>query len=287
MYVLDESINRKMDRLSYELLHRIFHYIDQLPDLIRASLVCRHWRSCIMNNEYFLNKWFHRSLKYAQQSPQTNPSTNNNDTQQGLTRNIDQSLFPINLQSSECYLLPIIDPFHIIGFQHFFEQQYPSSLFDGFHSFSFWFFLPRKCELAVRIGYYHVLDLHTCLHADHKSNVINGKQILLDDQWIHIVLANIELQNRYCIWINGQDLKNFDLHRTCNRHTTRSLPSNAIFLSCKLNNYSIQSPIEARIADLIAFKRCLSIMEIRAIYQQQTCIDQVQIGAYVKNKKIH
>ncbi|CAF4124790.1 unnamed protein product, partial [Adineta steineri] len=39
-----------------------------------------------------------------------------------------------------------------------------------------------------------------------------------------------------------------------------------------------------RIADFNAFKRCLTLDEIRAIRQQQTSIKQVNVGTYINNK---
>ncbi len=58
----------RMERLPCELLHKILWYIDQPLDLLRMSCVCSYWRSCIMNDEYFLNRWFSRSLEYSQVS---------------------------------------------------------------------------------------------------------------------------------------------------------------------------------------------------------------------------
>ena len=274
-----------MDQLPYELLHCIFHYVDQLPDLIRASLVCHQWRSSIMNNEHFLNQWFARSLKRSRQSAlsDSHPENNGNQQQQ-LTRSLDPSLFPIGLKSSACCLLPTIDPFHLSDCSHFYAHRFPPSLFDGFHTFSFWFFLPRECELAVEVGYANVLGLNTCRRNGRNSNSKRKKEILPGDQWLHIVLSNSHASTTYRIWINGQDLKAFDLPDLWHRHSTKHSTTHAISLSCKRINYSIHSPIESRIADLVAFRRCLSTMEIRAIYEQQTSIDRVQIGARLKNK---
>lgn len=275
----------KMDLLPYELLHCIFHYVDQLPDLIRASLVCHHWRSSIMNNEHFLNQWFVRSLKRSRQSALNDShSENNGNQQQQLTRSLDPSLVPIGLKSSACCLLPTIDSFHLSDCSHFYAHRFPPSLFDGFHTFSFWFFLPRECELSVEVGYSNVLGLNTCYRNGRKSNSKRKKETLPGDQWLHIVLSNSGACTNYRIWINGQDLKAFDLPDLCHRYSTKHSTTHSISLSCKRINYSIHSPIESRVADLVAFKRCLSTMEIRAIHEQQTSIDRVQIGTHVKNK---
>ncbi|UJR19393.1 hypothetical protein I4U23_022523 [Adineta vaga] len=135
----------------------------------------------------FFNKWFHRSLKFSQQSPRNNPRTSNGGHRQGLTQDFNRSLFPPNLQSSECHFLQVIDPFYVAGNQYFFEQNYPSSLFRGYYSFSFWIFLPCQCELAVQVGMDCVLDLHSCSHADQQWRFVSDAKTLVDDQWIHIV----------------------------------------------------------------------------------------------------
>lgn len=183
------------------------------------------------------------------------------------------------------YLLPIIDPFHLSDAPHHFEYQFTPSLFEGFHSFSFWIFLPGECQLAVKIGYLHVLGLDTCHQRSFTWNFEKKRQILLGDRWTHIVIANHESRTTYHIWINGQDSRELDLPRFAEGHLVRSNKDDAVLLSCKRNSYSIHSPIASRLADLVAFKRCLSMVEIRAIYEQQAAIDQVQIGIHVKRKQ--
>ena len=274
-----------MDEVPNELLHYIFHYIDQLPDLIRASLVCQRWQSSIMNNDYFLNKWFHRLLKRCRRSTLNDPladSTGNRERR--VTQIIDQSLFPLNLQSSECYLLPTIDPFHPSDDSHFFEYRFPPSLFTMFHSFSFWIFLPRECELAIQVGYHRVLGLNTCIYRNRRWNFGKREQIVSGDRWTHIAMAKIVSDMNYHVWINGEEFRELDLPMRWNRYPMRSASRNGVLLSCKCNSYSIRSPIRSRIADLAAFERCLSVMEIRAIYEQQTSIDQVRVGNYMASK---
>jgi hypothetical protein len=240
-----------------------------------------------MNNEHFLNTWFYRSLKRSRQSALTDPLADSADNRQGrLTQIIDESLFPTKLKSSECYLLPTIDPFHLSDDVHFFEYQFPPSIFDGFHTISFWFFLPCECELAVKIGYTHVLGLDTYPQHNRNWNLENKRQILLADRWTHIALSNSESSIGYHVWINGQDFRELDLPSRWEGHAIRSDKKNAVFLSCKRNSYSIRSPIASRVADLVAFKRCLSMVEIRSISAQQTSIDRVQIGTYVTSRKI-
>lgn len=272
-----------MAELSCVLFQHLFGYIDQLPDLIHASFVCHYWRSCITDDEHFLNQWFHRSLKFSRESPLDNSAMN--EYRRESKQNIDRSLLPTNFQPSQYYVLQVIDPFYVNTRKDFFEQKYPESLFDGYYSFSFWFFLPRRCEMSLRIGTSYVLDLHHCCHTDKQYGFRDDKQTIFDDQWIHLVITNSESQSNHCKWINGQSIDSFNLHSTINSHLNRIPSSNAIAITCKRINYSMESPIEARIADLVAFKRCLSTIEIRAIYQQRKCIDQVQIGTYMINRR--
>ena len=202
-----------------------------------------------------------------------------------MIQSIDQSLFPIDLQTSECYLLHAMDSFHIIDYQHFFEHWYPLSLFDGFHCFSFWFFLTRESKLSIQIGNFNVQGRHVIIGADQKWNFKNGKRMLISDRWIHIFVAKVELRSNYRIWINGRHFSTFDWYETRNRQTMANHVSNHILLTCNLNDNPTRKLIRARMADLVAFKRCLSLIEIQAIYQQQTSIDRIKIGTYMKKKK--
>ena len=59
-----------------------------------------------MNDEYFLNQWFSRSLKRSQESIAAIGFPYLNDLKRRAMLNIDRSLFPINLRSSECWSLP-------------------------------------------------------------------------------------------------------------------------------------------------------------------------------------
>ena len=88
----------------------------------------------------------------------------------------------------------------------------------------------------------------------------------------------------YRVWINGEEFRELDLPMRWNRYPMRSASINGVLLSCKYNSYPIRSPVRARIADLAAFERCLLVMEIRAIYEQQTSIDQVRVGNYIASK---
>jgi hypothetical protein len=60
-----------------------------------------------------------------------------------------------------------------------------------------------------------------------------------------------------------------------------------ILLCHKFVNNPLEISSQARIADLNAFKRCLTLGKIRAIHQQQTLISQVKVGTYINSHQIH
>ncbi|CAF4061288.1 unnamed protein product, partial [Rotaria sordida] len=61
-----------------------------------------------MNNEYFLNQWFSQSLERSRQTVLNIYAHNINQSEQKSMLNSDQSLFPINLRSRECWFQPPI-----------------------------------------------------------------------------------------------------------------------------------------------------------------------------------
>ncbi len=108
-YSTRRTTTDKMDRFLRELLHHILGYIDQPLDIFRMSCVCSRWRSFIMDdNEYFLNQWFSRSLERSRKSYSCVSTFWDGDCKPMWKLNLDQSLFPINLQSSICDFFPWI-----------------------------------------------------------------------------------------------------------------------------------------------------------------------------------
>ncbi len=141
-----------MDQLPCELLQYIFRYIYQPSELLQMSHVCRRWRSFLMEDENFLNQWFLRLLLRSQPIfSHACYGTINNSKQQSIL-NIDQSLFPINLRSSRCYILPWVisrDSFRYDRLlSHFYFLPFGPS-----HSFSFWIFLSYQCKLKIRTNH--------------------------------------------------------------------------------------------------------------------------------------
>ncbi|CAF4369914.1 unnamed protein product, partial [Adineta steineri] len=141
-----------MNRLPCELLHYIIQYIHEPLDLLRMTYVCKCWRSFIMNDEHFLNQWFSRSLKYSRQTFRNGFINVTKDFKSKLIFDIDRSLFPINLRSTKCYLLPWTVPKHSSHYKCFLEHNYHSSFIFSSYSFSFWILLTHQCELHIEIG---------------------------------------------------------------------------------------------------------------------------------------
>lgn len=251
-----------MDQLPCELFYNIVRYLNDPFDLYRISYVCNRWRLFIMNDEYFLNEWFSRSLKYSRQACNcTYFDYNDDDEQQLMFINI-RSLFPITFRSSPCYLLPRTVPIFSSDDQYLFGHSYSSS-----HSFSFWLFLPQQCSLNMEI-------ISSTIH----NQTISLYDNINTDQWIHMVLNKKQSQINYKIWINGQYISN----KKAEQHNLLF----KILLCHKIDN-RFQAPSTIRVADLNALKRCLIQPEIQAIYQQQIPIDQVKVGTYINSNKIH
>ncbi len=282
------TTTERMNRLPCELLHHIFLYMDQSFDLLRLSCVCSHWRSLIMDDEYFLNQWFSQSLERCRQPVLKTFLQYIEGFGEKSMLHIDQSLFPINLRSSECWLLPWSISRHSSDLEDLIVHVYPVSLFKSSHSFSFWLFVPHQCKLDIQIGNFNTNGLIISLYGNENDYFDNGKCLSIADQWIHIVLTKIDSQSNYRIWIDGQYVSKFSKHRICSNEkmSIHSLNYNIIFLHLSDNN-SLGASSKARIADFNAFKRCLTLVEIRAIHQQQTSIKQVKVGNYINGNKIH
>ena len=137
LYSTKRTIADRMDRLSCELLHYILWHVDQPLDLFRMSCVCSRWRSFILNDEYFLNQWFSRSLEHSQESFQSSSPYFRKAAKLKLLSNIDQSLFPVNLRSNEWCVLPWPVSKYSSYDKDYSTYYYPISLFRSSHSFSF------------------------------------------------------------------------------------------------------------------------------------------------------
>jgi hypothetical protein len=277
-----------MDRLPCELIHHILWYIDQPLDLFRMSCVCSRWQSFIMNEEYFLNQWFSQSLKRSQESYSSSCFFYTNHCRvKSVLNNLDQSSIPFNLRSTSCDLIPWIVSRHSFNYEGPSLHSYSLLLFGSSYSFSFWLFLPHECEFHIRIGNFNDNDLPIKFCALEEYYFDDGEHISIVDQWTHIVLNKIDSQSKYRIRINGRCVlpTNQDHLSFIRTKRNSSLINSESFH--KFDNNPLEPSSNARITDLTAFKRCLTLVEIRAIYQQQALIKQIKVGAYINSNKIH
>jgi len=201
--------------------------------------------------------------------------------------NIDQSLFPINLRSSECWLLPLPIPNTSSNNENSLTHIYPLSFFKSSHSFSFWLFLPYQRNLVIRVSNLNVNGQHILLRGNENYYFDNGNCVSINDRWIHIVLNKIDLQSNYRIWIDGQYISKLNQYDISSIEMKKSFSLYTFVMLGNFDNNSLRSSGNVRIADFNAFKRCLTLLEIQAIHQQQTSIKQVKVGTYINSNKIH
>lgn len=53
-----------MDRFDQTILCQIFLHVDCLNDLLRISMVCRQWRTIIMEKDFLQKRFLQRRIKY-------------------------------------------------------------------------------------------------------------------------------------------------------------------------------------------------------------------------------
>jgi hypothetical protein len=259
-----------------------------------------------MNDEYFLNKWFSPLLERSRESYSSGSAVWVDDCKPPWALNFDRSLFPsnlrpcmfdylswllkvdpilfpINLQSNHCDFVPWIASRKSSDYESFYKHNYDLSLCDSSHSFSFWLFLLSDCELNIKVRNCNVKGLNILLCSDKKYRLDNGESISIADRWIHIVLTKIDPKSNYRIWIDGQCVTTLTQCQISLCKFAQYYSLFNILLCRKFVNNPLEISSQVRIADLNAFKRCLTFVEIRAIHQQQTLINQVKVGTYVNN----
>jgi len=230
--------------------------------------------------EHILNQKFSRSLECSRQRYYFT-FWEGNAFDEKWPFNINQSLFPVNFQASECRLLPWNDSGHSCDYKALCEYGYALSLFESSHSFSFWLFLPPQCVLNIQIGNYYVDGVTIVVSSDTEYYFGKEKSVSIANRWIHMVLTKTDSQRYYQIWIDGQYvLKINQYYLYCNEMQDDSSYINMVLLH-KFEYKSLGASSQARIAGLSAFTRCLTLVEIRAIHQQQRSIDQVKVGTYI------
>jgi hypothetical protein len=226
-----------------------------------------------MTDEYFLNQWFSRSLKRSLKPCSSSWMGYMADWQMPPILDIHKSLFPINLQSSQCYFLPVSDSRSSL--HEFFEHCYSSSLFESSHSFSVWLFLPDQFQLNIQIGSVKVKSLLILLNSDEKYDFDNEKCVSISNRWIHMVLTKIDFRSNYQIWIDGQRLSKVSQYPKTFEYMDKTDSWINFVIFHKSDNNSLEPPIHPRLADLNAFNQYLTFVAIRVIHKQQMLIKQI------------
>jgi hypothetical protein len=109
-----------------------------------------------------------------------------------------------------------------------------------------------------------------------------GKSFSIADRWIHIGLVKVDSESNYRICIDGHCVTKL---KQC-QISLSQLEYFSLFnlLLCRtFDNNPLEISSQARIADLNGFTRCLTLVEIRAIHQQQVPIKQVKVGTYINS----
>lgn len=279
----------EMERLPCELIQQILVYINEPLDLIRISSICRHWRSSILNDEYFVNQWFFRSLKNARNSFDWSSaySCRENWPETPMAC-IDESLFPVNLRSHEWCILPWSLPYSLSCKQDSSDFHcHPISLARSYHCLSFWLFLPRRCHFTIYITNFDMPGVSIRLSGDEKYSYDKEKRMSISDRWIHVVVSKVDLQSDYQLCLDGQYLSKVSPGMSPIRSRQSFDAWESIVLYRRHNQHACGTSSKVRIADFIAMKRCLTLVEIRAICQQQISIQRVKVGTYIKNNEQH
>ncbi len=270
------------------------------------SYVCSHWRFSIMSDEYFLNQWFSRSLERSRKTYSAGFAAYVGDCKRPHKLNLDESLFPVHLRPTYCYFmswllnldqslfpsslrsarcdfLPWIVPRSSTDYEDLYGFGYSLSLCDSSHSFSFWLFLPRHCELNIQVGNCKVEGTNISLCSDEEYYCDYGKSFSIADRWIHIGLVKVDSESNYQICIDGHCVTKL---KQCQISFSPMGEYFSVFnlLLCRtFDNNPLEISNQARIADLNVFTRCLTLVEIRAIHQQQVPIKQVKVGTYINS----
>jgi len=168
-----------------------------------------------------------------------------------------------------------------------FEHIYPLSLFQSSHFFSFWLFLPHQCELNIQVGNSHINGLSIILCADAIYHFDEEKHVSIASRWIHMVLTKTNSQRYYQTWIDGQYVTKLNQYYLYFSQMKKYGTHTNIVIRRKFGMNSLEASNLARIVDLSAFKRCLTLVEIQAIYQQQTSVSRIKVGTYIKSNQIH
>ncbi|CAF0791046.1 unnamed protein product [Adineta ricciae] len=305
--------------LPHELLSEIFRFIRPISLLLRVSTTCHLWHQ-IINNEWFLNKYFVNGLNRDQLIGWWKFDDINNighDSSGVLTNNYTLIGQPT---IEDCFLgkCVVFDGQCSIDFPVQDKVQYQTTTY----SVSIWFWADSKAwnrnqqeggwRTAIGCWNDQYLVNHAWLHLGFHVNTNIHNQIMISSakyafgcedrqktephRWYHVVArVNRNIQD---LWVNGKQVSSVDMTNIQNRTEIREpyhqswnssqwyeqtihLP-NILYIGTKNNEH--HNPWIGKIADISVWTRWLQPFEICALYQQQTSIDKVKLGTFLFNK---
>nr|ACD54731.1 F-box domain proteins-like protein [Adineta vaga] len=305
--------------LPSELLSEIFRFIQPLEMLLDASRTCRLWRQ-IINNEWFLNKYFTNGLSRNQLIGWWNFNDVNNigHDSSGILGDRYHTVGRPTVE--DCFLgkCAVFDGQSFIDFPVNHKSEYQTDLY----SVSIWFCADPKAwnrnqqegGWRTAIGCWNDWSeaahawLHLGFHVDtniHNQVMISPAQYAFGcydrqktepNRWYHVVVrVSRQFQE---LWVNGRVVSRVDMTNPELRLEVRlpyrqnwqpsqwcqqrmHLPE-ALYIGSKNNRH--HNPWIGKIADISVWRRWLKPFEIRALYKQQAAINNVKLGSFVHGK---
>jgi hypothetical protein len=308
-----------INNLPHELLSTIFQYIQPIETLLAASCTCRLWRK-IINNEWFLNKYFKDGISKKKLIGWWKFDDINNIGHDSSGVLGDRFQIFGRPMIEDCFLgkCAVFDGQSFIDLSVDNKSEYQTDVY----SVAVWFWADstawstdqREGGWRTAVGSWNDLYLHNHawlhlgFHVD--SNIHNqvmispaqysficqDKRKMEPCRWYHVVVR--VNRNRQELWINGQPVSYVDMTHPEHHYQVRSpyhpnwqvsqwhqqkmhLPD-VLCLGSK--NSEHHNPWIGKIADVSIWRRWLKPYEIHVLYQQRVSIDQVKLGTFVHNK---
>jgi hypothetical protein len=104
------------------------------------------------------------------------------------------------------------------------------------------------------------------LCTDEKNHFDKEKHISFDNQWNHIILTKIDPERYYRIYIDGQYISRLNQYYLYFSKMHEDDSYTNMIVHHKFDYNTLEASSRARIADLEAFNRYLTLVGIRAIH---------------------
>ena len=306
--------------LPLEILSTIFQFVQPLETLLIVSCTCRLWRQ-IINNEWFLNKYFRGGIKKEQLIGWWTFDDVNNigHDSSGVLSDRFQILGRPTIE--DCFLgkCAVFDGQSFIDLPVDDKVEYQTDIY----SVSIWFWadatawvrdqreggwrtavgswndLYQNDNAWLHLGFHVDLNIHSqvMISAAHYSFSCQNNVKIEPCQWYHVVVR--VNRNRQELWVNGQLVSSVDMTRP-DRHFEIRLPYRVNWkpsqwheqnmhlpdlLCIGSKNSEHHNPWKGKIADVSIWRRWLKPYEIRALYEQHAAIDKVKLGSFIHNKQ--